>query len=184
MKKGQIEMIGLVVIVVLVTIAIFYSATLKQPDTSKKTADTYTDEQLAGNYLIVLLESKPDPATCNAPTIKELAVDCIREQEGYTPIYDCGAPDIPDNCAYLNATIQDVIAHTIEPWGYNYDLTFTYTKDDTSGPLLSSTPDCSNAKEHGAPGIQFISLYPYNIRNQNPDDDHLLGSALFELQLC
>lgn len=182
MKKAQTEMIGLVVVVVLVTIAIFFSQTLKKPESSQEAAATYTEEELAGNYMIVLLEATPDDS-CTAPTIKELSVDCIREQENQAPMYACGTDD-QTRCDYLETIITDITGKTLDQWGYDYELSFTYL--ETSGPLFTIGADtCAGDTERSAPGLQFISLYPYGIKGESTQaEDTIKGSALFTLQLC
>ncbi len=202
MKRAQMEIMGLIIIVILVTVAMFFSIALRKPPTAKKTLDVYTDETLAGNYLVTLLKMRVE--TCESATsivtMKDIAEDCIRilgpnpqqyQDNNYdfsttgfdsndftegTPKYDsCGDPSLPQNsCVLFRQTVDALFDDTLDLWGVSYRFNFIYTYGTTQLDLLplTSEPPCGTLVESIA-GIQHFAL-PYDVR----------GKAFIQLDVC
>lgn len=152
MRKAQIEMMGLVVVVILVTLGLFFSLALQPGPESKQTIKVYSDEELAGNFLITLLEADLEGYDL---MVREVAVDCVRHHRGegkYT--LDEGR----NSCEAFGNTTQHVINHTLEEWGRRYHFIYTYDSGDGDKErLVELGRSCTG--ETTAPGIQPISLF-------------------------
>lgn len=167
MRKAQIEMMGLVVVVILVTLGLFFSIALQPKPETKKNIEVYSNEKLAGDFLITLLET--DLPGSNI-MLRDLAVDCVRTETSATPKYRINNKD---SCEAFEALSEDIINRTLERWGYGYHLTYTYDAggDSNTPELVTLGQPCEG--ERTAPGIQPISLFRV-----------APGRAVLELHLC
>ncbi len=163
--RGQIEIMGLVVIVILVTLGMFFSVAL-QNDEKTKITTIYTDERLSGDFLITLLGSHA--AHCDAE-IEDLARDAVLGLFNRSS-YSCGGLD---SRSYVNLTIDTVLNDTLELWGRDFELNFSYSYGEDVVPLYYKRQGCRLGQDKTAPGFQAIHLYP-----EAP------GTALFTLVLC
>mgnify|MGYP006293225571 CR=1 FL=1 len=153
MRKAQIEMMGLVVVVILVTLGLFFSLALQPGPESKQTIKVYSDEELAGNFLITLLEADLEGYDL---MVREVAVDCVRHHRGegkYT--LDEGR----NSCEAFGNVTQHIINKTLEQWGRGYHFLYTYDPggDSSKNTLVELGQPCTG--ETAAPGIQPISLF-------------------------
>lgn len=165
-KKAQTEIMGLVIIVIIITIGFFLTISLKPIKTEKPLVQVYGDEKLASDFLITLLETQTN---CRQTSIKNLAIDCIKEN--YTGIgdYDCGEK----TCEYLNETIQNITNKTLTKWNYAYKLTLEYQGPQGKKTLIDiKNNDCDENKPQITPGVQPLPL----IRTP--------GTAQFILRIC
>lgn len=166
MRKAQIEMMGFVMVVILVTIGLFFSVTLKQPPSTKRAFTVYSDEKLASNFLITLLETDVGEAGYEHVNLHDLAVDCVRKNVG-TPHYGF------DACQKAEDIATTILQETLEQWSYTYNLTYTYTDPSKKTTTLFTISNGACTKELSAPGLQPISLYRVTS-----------GSALMRLEIC
>jgi hypothetical protein len=119
-KKAQMEIMGLVVIVILVALgmlfAIKYFAFKEPSDTKQK----FVYEEQTSNMLAAMLKTN----ICKGKeTIESLLIDCA---EGEAIICNNGKT----SCQEANDTIESIILGTLEgPWNQNYQ--FTVKKDGT-----------------------------------------------------
>lgn len=165
MKRAQIEMMGFVMVVILVTIGLFFAVSLRQPESStKRTLTVYSDEKLASNFLITLLETN----IAEDIKVHDYAVDCVRQH-----VKDQGKYSV-DTCVATEDIVEQILEDTLGAWGYSYEFTFTYTDASNNPDILitnaSATP-CLG--EIAAPGLQPISLFRVTT-----------GSALMRLDVC
>lgn len=168
MRRAQIEMMGLVMVVILVTIGLFFSVAFQKPKAEKQPLAVYSDEQLATNYLIILLETHIEGYSLKA---HDLAVDCVRDHATGSPKYSFGSLG---PCEKLRSVTETIVADTLDQWGYNYQLRYLYTdlsneRHDLFPPIESGA--CDGRKS--APGIQAISLFRV-----------VSGSAVMRLDIC
>ena len=162
-KKGQMEIMGLAIIVILISVAMLFTISfvvLKKPTAYKK---EFTQTELASNMLSTML--KTTVPECNRMTIGELYEDCAKTCEGSNVCTDI-MENSQSSCTYLNTNTADILAKTLEEWHIDY-----YFKAETSlcgdGPLIPPLGiECTGAKKHkeyalpiGASGqILFITL--------------------------
>jgi len=159
-KKAQVEIIGLVLIVLIITIAMLFYLSYSVDDKinpEKSAYNKYTNTELSVSFIQSLL----DTSECGT-NVQELIVNCARFKN-----IRCGTKT---SCEQLNETITNVLNLTLDKWGTSYWLVVDF---DEYSNLTYFTPDCKpNAKIAGtnSPGIQPISLFP--------------GEAYVKLAIC
>jgi len=128
-KVGQMEIIGLVIIVILITIGMLFMAQFAfKEDKQKK---IFTRELLAYSTMSALMKTTITDTTCatgygveTSPQIeKDLLEDCAdnhdtREICGDS-LYRCGNTH---SCCYLNQTISKLLNESLGKWGKRYEL--------------------------------------------------------------
>lgn len=114
MKRAQIEIAGLMIIVVLVSIVILFVLSFnvgeKVKDEPKR--QELRDSQMRDRFGPVILETT---AGCNEWTIRELLSDCAYNQE----IYCQGTIS---SCEFANDTIKKVLKETYDKIGHSFTL--------------------------------------------------------------
>jgi phosphomevalonate kinase len=118
-KKSQLEMMGLVVIVIIIAMALLFVIQFvltKQPSTLKK---TYTYTELAANTLNAI--TKTNAVDCNNQEITQLLQDCA-SAGGYRGQIICD-DGITDSCLYVNKTIGEMLDNTLKQWNKAYNFT-------------------------------------------------------------
>jgi hypothetical protein len=110
--KAQMEIMGLVVIVLLISLGFLFVAKFVLMAPSKDIRQEHEQSQISANLLNALLQSTaPD---CNNQQIKSLIRDCAMNEEIY-----CGGNY---SCDYVNNTFNDVLAQTLDAWNKKYYL--------------------------------------------------------------
>jgi hypothetical protein len=118
------EIMGLAIIVILVTLGIFFVIHFTSTRNSTNIEKEYTDSQMSANLLNTMLQmTAPD---CNSKQIKSLFRDCALNQK-----IICN--DGKRSCEYLNYTIQKILDKTLVKW--NRKFYFEATETDTNYPL-------------------------------------------------
>lgn len=138
-KYGQVEIMGLIVIVILITVVLFFilSFDLTRPIEPPPTL-TFQQIEIKESLGITLIETT---TLCNKKTIGELLADCA-----YTKEIDCGGTD---SCTYANDTIEDLVSQVLDRTGANYSI--TVSPEDNSAILTNiSKTGCNinTAKRH------------------------------------
>ena len=111
-NKAQMEMMGLVVIVVLVSIGMLFYISFKintsqQPSTEPQ--EEYTDKQLATNYLQAALKTTSE---CKDLNVQQLLQDCALFKN-----IDCVRGN---SCFFVNETLDEINNKTLESWNQGY----------------------------------------------------------------
>lgn len=169
MKRAQIEMMGLVIVVILVTIGMFFSISFQQPKTEKPPLAVFSDEQMASNFLISLLDT-------NIPgrdiKVHDVAIDCVRlNTPSSIPSYSF--PGF-DSCTKLENITETILLDTLDAWAYEYHLTYRYTDGGgTQKTLMEFQVGCGPSAPRSAPGFQPISLFRVTT-----------GTAIMQLDIC
>ena len=108
MKKAQMEIMGLAVIVILLVIAmLFVIGIMLNPE--KSIRKPYTYEKLASNSMNAVLKTS---TSCRNLDIKDLLKDCGGDQ-----VIFCG--DQP-SCIFLTSEISKIFEDTITPLNIKY----------------------------------------------------------------
>ncbi|MFH0701889.1 MAG: hypothetical protein V2A62_05650 [Candidatus Woesearchaeota archaeon] len=143
-KKAQMEMIGLVVIVILITIGMLFMAQFAfKEDKQKK---IFTRELLAYSTMSALMKTTISDSTCasgygveTSPQIeKDLLEDCADNQDTREncgdSMYQCGNTH---SCCYLNQIMTALLDETLGKWGKRYELkSILFRVGDSQGILL------------------------------------------------
>ncbi len=151
-SRGQMEVFGLAVIVILISIGFFiyvsYKVQQKPPNVQKE----YTNDKLANDFVLSILDV--NVRECNSFTIKDLAIDCARDHR-----IQCGTKD---SCYMLNKTINTLLNRTF----MSMDTKFRFFSENipvgTSGNELINITylGCASDSVQGQRGRAIISLYP------------------------
>lgn len=159
-------MMGLVVVVILVTLGLFFSIALQPKPETKKNVEVYTDEKMAGNLLITLLEADVQGYDLK---VREVAVDCVRSHRGDGKY----RLDGKSSCQAFGNITEEIFSRTLEPWGEDYHFTYTYRpgEDEDSETLVELGETCDG--ETAGAGVQPVSLFRV-----------APGRAVLELHLC
>jgi len=117
-KKSQTEMMGLVIVVILITLALLFVISfvvLRKPSTIRK---QYTQSEIAANTLNALLETT---TPCNKQKIRELLDDCASNPPG--TIYCSGLY----SCDYVERIINNIFKETLIAWNIDFEFKATLT---------------------------------------------------------
>ena len=111
MKKGQMEVMGMVLVVALISIGLIFViqfVILQDHDTGRK---GYIESQRAANLLNSMLQTTA--LDCGDQQIKALLRDCALTNE-------ITCDNGKKSCAYLNDTINVILNNTLKHWGKSY----------------------------------------------------------------
>ena len=149
-RKAQIEMMGLVVIVVLVTIILlFYISFRINSDENMQKSEPkqeYTEKQLATNYIQAVLKTT---TRCEGMNIQQLLQDCALYRNLVCPM--------GDSCAQINATLDNLTNRSMDIWQTSYLFKIKH-RDRLI--YSKSKHGCDETKTAEATGFQPITLWP------------------------
>lgn len=138
-NRGQMETMGLLVIVILVSLILFFALSfgLKNKKTQQTEEQDFTEVQAVSNLGTTMLEST---GPCDW-TIRQLLTDCA-----YTHEITClstveGVGVLENSCVAANRTINQMLLITLDEWGYDYRL---YVIKNTGLPILNLSSGCQN----------------------------------------
>ncbi|MEA2036586.1 MAG: hypothetical protein U9O94_03705 [Nanoarchaeota archaeon] len=160
-KKSQMEIMGLAIIVILISISMLFAirfVVLKQPTEYKK---EYTHTELASNMLSTLLKTTaPD---CNDLTFTELYQDCARYRDDDNSQFECSGGY--RSCDYITIKTTNILNSTLDKWNVGYELDAKI--NDHSNSLIHDTPLAGNYGDmpwgSGCPRIKKHKTYPIPI---------------------
>ena len=115
-NKAQMEIMGLVIIIILISLAILFVlqfVILKEPSDTKK---TYMQTQLAANTLNAMLKTTTN---CKSQDITQLLQDCASYQPN--GLIDCGNGQ--RSCAFAEQAIKQILGKSLDSWKKEYYLT-------------------------------------------------------------
>ena len=127
MKRGQMELIGLVVIVILVTLGMLFMVQFKMKE--DKTKKVFTSKGLAYSTMSAILKTTVSETDCVSnyrggsllSLGKDVLDDCAKNYEnalggGYS-LYQCGGMH---SCAYFSEKTKELLDATLKVWGKQY----------------------------------------------------------------
>lgn len=132
-KKSQMELMGLAIIVVLLSLAMVFVIrfVLLKPETSQ--AKEYTESELSANFLNTLVETNaPD---CSNIKFSTLFQDCANNKNtGAGGTIPCGSQY--SSCAYLHDKTKDILTNTFDKWHYSYYFIASMKLDDETAKIF------------------------------------------------
>jgi len=130
-KKSQMEIMGLVMIIILVALAMLFAIVfivLKEPTDIRK---AYTHKELAVKTGATLLKTT---TSCKGQDIKQLLQDCAAGE-----LITC--ENGQGSCAYTFELIEDMLDNTLKEW--NKDFRFT-VKQNNNQIKQYANGNCTN----------------------------------------
>jgi len=165
MRRGQMEIMGLAIIVILVSVSMLFAISfivLKRPADYKT---EFTQTELASNILSTLLETTIP--TCSDLSMKDLFKDCAIDP--FNPQVLCNDADCDINyshqcnsCEFINYTTKVILSDTLGEWNTGYGFNAR-----TSTDTLVSEGYCPGVKKH--------KIYPIPI---DPSGTNILDVTL------
>jgi len=137
MKKGQMEILGLAIVVVLILVAAVFLAGImisKKPSEQRK---GFTRSVAASNTVSALLRASAED--CKYLTMTELLQDCAQGRS-----ISCDDAQNSDSCKFAESTAEFVFGKTLEQWGFEYHF-LAYV--DKNHPLISIGTPCKGELE-------------------------------------
>ncbi|MGV8163013.1 MAG: hypothetical protein ACP5N2_06805 [Candidatus Nanoarchaeia archaeon] len=147
-KKGQIETMGLLVIVILISLILFFalSFSLNNKQEEKPAKKEFKQTQAISNLGTTMLEST---GPCGW-TIRELLTDCA-----YTKEITCDLT-FQNSCEAASTSMQTILDYTLDEWGYEYNLTVSTTQGNRIVSIAEGCIDDSNSQKEITP---FGTIY-------------------------
>ena len=143
-KKAQLEMIGLMMIVIIVIVGLLIFLVYKLTTPTQNVQKRYIDKEIATNMLITLTNTHVKE--CHDRRLSELIVDCVKSYSAM-----CG-DQTP--CEVANKTIFTILNNTLVEWDISFNLSIKRT--DITFSNLGCGPH-AKAKERG---FEIIPLNP------------------------
>jgi hypothetical protein len=128
-KRGQMEIMGLVLIVVLILISLLFVLRFFLLADQSDIKNEYRQMQMASNMLSAILRTKTQ--NCSSLTVQEIIQDCAESDSDSNRQHKC-QEDGNFTCDYLNNTIIDLFNRTVSSWGnQSYDIKICNVNDDS-----------------------------------------------------
>lgn len=153
-KKSQTEIVGLLIIVIILSLALLFvikAVFLKKPS---ETTQTYETRKLTSAFVNTLFQTS---SGCTSDTtIQDLLIDCAKNPFSGGSI-TCSNGE--DSCIYVNETIALILQDTIDNWGYSTGYEFVAVAPPNQEIVYYSSGDLSAAT--GGETTPFpLRLYP------------------------
>jgi hypothetical protein len=155
MRKAQFEIFGVVLIVIIIVLAMFFmiGTTLKKP---KDITQSYVDAELGQNMLNSML--KMNLEDCGGKTFTDIINDC---KNGI----DNSCSSHANTCLYVKELSYDVLENTLGKWNKKYRFRILKTagasendilKDIAMGSVetVTNDDDCDDFALKETPGVQ------------------------------
>ncbi|MBI4151287.1 hypothetical protein HY492_04115 [Candidatus Woesearchaeota archaeon] len=134
MARGQMEILGLAIIVVLIMLGVLFAVMFVLRAPASNVAQEYKESQLAASLITAMLGTT---TPCNDASVTELLQDCAVLNR-----LECPAGD---SCAQAQDAIGQMLAGTLETWkrSYQFSITGAYNVEQ----LTFASGDCSGERE-------------------------------------
>ncbi len=143
MKKGQMEIMGLAIVMILISMGILFVLKFSIQSRQVDLKTEYTESQLSANLLNSLLQMTTD---CNNKQVKTLFSECSVSNQ-----IDCGSG--LNSCEYLNDTIGEILNKTLIRWNKRFYFQATNTQNLQTGGMVFGSP-CQGGKDTNEYPIQ------------------------------
>ena len=152
MKKGQMEILGLAIVVVLLLLATVFVVrfvAFKKPTDFRK---DFVSSEMASNMINTFIDTTAKD--CSNTKMADLLRDCAQETG---LICNNGQ----GSCAYVESTATEIFSKTLHQWKTNYEF-LAYV--DRNSPLIELGNACLGQKKSKiypiplTPGAMFVKL--------------------------
>ncbi len=135
MKRAQMEILGLAIVVVLILVATIFIVRFLVLKSPTEYRSGFVSSELASNTLNTFL--KTSAAECSQLTMTELLQDCARAE---SITCDNGQ----GSCSFVNSTAISILSRTLGSWGMRYEF-LAYT--DSKLTLINIGQQCRGEKK-------------------------------------
>lgn len=161
-KKAQMELLGLAIIVVVVSVGMLYVFAFVVNRPAAFIHPKFMQKQVSQNFLIALSKTTTD---CRGQSLVELVRDCATNKEVCCDIDPATGACTRDSCTAADMITGDALESTLKSWQLPYRFR-AYVNDPATNlilPLAANDPKfvfqgCSENKDQEAPGILHIPL--------------------------
>ena len=179
-RKAQMEMIGLVVIVILITLGMLFMAQfyLKSDPTKK----IFTRKGLAYSTMTSIMKTTVDDPKCvrgylgtNLPHLGQDVLEDCAINSNYPSLLECGSScryqcSGMHSCSFFNQTAAELLQSTLGEWHKNYEFKSKLIRfEGAEAELLiriSSNEGCPKTKDRDVSGIFSLSTDAGKIENE------------------
>jgi len=165
-RKAQIEMIGLVIIVVIVITGMLLFMVQKMSQPVKSIQKAYINKQTATNMLINLEDV--NVVECNGLPLSTLIVDCAKSE----PSLYCD--NDYSSCYVANKTIFNILNRTLVEWGVSF--TFSIQSNFQGRFINFSNFKCGSGSKEVIPAFEYLSLFS--------EESETSENAEIKLKIC
>ena len=139
------EIMGLIVIVVLLTLGMFFVVSFKTQQPTRTIKQSFDDDQLASNFIISFLKTNTE---CRLYTIQDMIEDCTVERR-------IMCEDL-DSCQYVNRSAEIFLNETLAKWEKKYKFEIEGMKEEVVFE--------SNCKERQEKDVAFqpMTIWKYH----------------------
>lgn len=151
-SRGQSEIVGLLIIVVLISFIMLFVINSFMSDSDEGTQKV-NNEKLASSFLISMLDTNTN---CTKNTdVQDLIVACGEWHRQGTAGIQCD--DGRNSCEFLNETVLKVVLdNTLEKWNYPYELIIT-EPNNPSNKIIHKTGNNVSRAQSGQSQPQPLS---------------------------
>ncbi|MBD3163797.1 hypothetical protein GF323_01230 [Candidatus Woesearchaeota archaeon] len=112
MKKSQMEIMGIAIIVVLLSMVLLFAVRFMMAAKDNPVSKEFKDSEMAANFLNTMLET--NAPQCSNITFTVLFQDCAENQPGIINCY----PDF--SCDYIREKTKEMLNATFDVWKIDY----------------------------------------------------------------
>jgi len=136
MKKAQVEIMGLAIIVVLIVLGMIFVLKFRIADEPIQYKEQFTQAKLASNTVASLLRVT---SNCNGLSMTQLLQNCSQNPADSQVI--CFGES---SCSFFEDASRQIFSETLEKWNVDYEFT-VFNKDDN--PFISLGRTCLSDKK-------------------------------------
>lgn len=173
-KRAQMEMVGLVIIVILITLGILFMATFTFNSKSSKKIATY--EQLHSSTVSAILKTTvSEEADCTLIGSPQIGADIIDDCVEFIDTdsrYNCIGPKSKKrlhSCDFLEEAIADLLERSLGIWNYKYEFYIQSEpfpgaeKTNVIKPVVTSKGGCPKGRNRDSSKVYSISTDVGNV---------------------
>jgi hypothetical protein len=152
-KKGQAEMIGLVIIVIMITLGMLFLVRFSLEDNPEK--KIFTRKGLAYSSMSAIMKTQVECVQGSTTVPLSLGRELIADCAGGSTEYLC---DDKDSCMFLSDAVSAMLDETLGAWHKEYVFTSVLLGEEgkdllEGGNEVNSGFDCENARERDSSGL-------------------------------
>lgn len=155
LKKGQLEVLGLAIIVILITLGVLFVIRFIVTKEPTQLRQSYTRTEMASNMLNTLIRTD---TFCRSKSITELMQDCASNPPNGS--INCNGMK---SCIFLNETISNITSKTLTVWGVDYEFD-VWLEDGTKLIHILNPPGACKGEKESKPFYLPLHITTINLK--------------------